>query len=130
MTRNGDRDDEIIYDGHMMNDETHKGWGYDPTDQTSFPYQANDPPFSAADLVPDPVSLEAAMNGTLQGLNEFLVFLTNDAWMDGANGYAVWDMALRLFRAMTNDPQNAYEGIAYPDLLAVAIDTSILWAVG
>lgn len=114
----------------MINDETLKGWNYDPTDQTSFPYQKQDPPFSAADLIPDEVSLEAAMNGTLQPLNEFFVFLTNDSWMDGANGYAVMDMALRLFKAMVTDPQNAYADIAYPDLFAVAIDTSILWAVG
>lgn len=106
----------------MMNDEQHEGLGYDPNDQASFPYQSNNPPFSAADLVLDPSSLEAAPD------------LSIDAYLDAlptfssSSRYRSLDMGLRLFVKMTQDP--AFNDIAYPDLLAASLDTAFIWEFG
>jgi len=117
----------------MMNDDTTQGLGYDPCDQNSFPYQADDPPFSAERLRLEPSTLESI--DTLD-LDAFM-----EAWLNHATTainperaevgkYLIMDMALRLFRAMTNDPDNAYEGIDYPSLFAAAMDTSNIWYFG
>jgi hypothetical protein len=107
---------------------------YDPCDQNSVPYQADDPPFNADRLKLEP--------GTLDSIDTLDLDAFIEAWLkSGGNHkimpnhheemkFTVMDMALRLFRAMTNDPDNAYEGIDYPTLFAAALDTSNIWMYG
>lgn len=110
-----------------MNDEPMRGLNYDPCDQTSFPYQADDPPFNADRLVLDPSSLESAP--TLD-IFAYLTELVGSAFQrnDPTTPYRSLDMGLRLFVKLTQD--SAFEGIAYPDLLAAALDTAFIWEFG
>lgn len=99
--------------------------GYDPTDQTSFPYQKNDPPFSANDLALDPSSIDEAPD---LDLNYFFTRLTMEPYFNGAPGYRTMDMALRLFHKVAGDP--AYADISFCDLFAACLDTAFIWEVG
>lgn len=100
---------------------------YDPCDQASFPYQADDPPFDASRLVLEPSSLESAP--TL----DIFAYLTelvgpNIQSNDPTTPYRCLDMGLRLFKKLTED--SAFNDIAYPDLLAAAMDTAFIWEFG
>lgn len=111
----------------MMNDNNTGGLGYDPSDQASFPYQKQDPPFGADDLKLDPVSLDSAPD--LDVFN-FLVALVNPEAQkyDPTSPYRMLDMGLRLFVKLTRDP--AFNDLAYPDLFAAALDTAFIWEDG
>lgn len=111
----------------MMNDHTTRGLGYDPCDQTSFPYQADDPPFNYDSLMLDPISLEAAPE--LQVM-EYLTEIVGPNFQsrDPNSAYRTLDMALRLFVKLTKD--SAFEGIDYPSLLAASLDTAFIWELG
>jgi len=101
--------------------------GYDPNDQSSFPYQADDPPFNADRLVLDPYSLESAPD---LDIFSYLSQLVNPEFQrhDATTPYRTLDMGLRLFVQLTKDP--AFNEIAYPDLLAAALDTAFIWEFG
>jgi hypothetical protein len=107
----------------MMNEETKGALGYDPCDQNSFPYQADDPPFGPHRLViEDPA--RAAQVDYLEPLHT----LSCTYGDDGPSEYRTLDMALRCFAAVIKD--SAFAEIPYPDLFAACLDQALVWERG
>lgn len=100
--------------------------GYDPCDQNSFPYQADDPPFGPHRLTLEDVTPERAAH--LDAIYE--VAMTIDYDDDGPSNYRMLDMALRLFNALVHDEQNAYADIAFPDLFGACCRQAQIWERG
>lgn len=109
-----------------MND-TDRGVGYDPSDQTRFPYQKQDPPFSDADLVFDHVVIDDAPN---LELHNFVFALYCKGRSNHASQYRTVDMALRLFVKSINRDDHAYADIAYADLFTACLDQASIWEDG
>jgi hypothetical protein len=98
--------------------------GYDPTDQSSFPYQADDPPFGTHRLHLEDLTLEVAPDlDIMETIHEMTQY--DD---DGDSNYRMLDMALRLFHNLAAD--SAYEGIAHPELFAACCYQALIWERG
>ena len=107
-----------------MNDRAEK-LGYDPSDPSSFPYQADDPPFNTHRLV-----LEDPERAARVDPMETLWSLACTYGDDGPSEYRTLDMACRLFAALVKDTDNPYDGIPMADLFAAALDQALVWERG
>ena len=106
----------------MMN---HDQLGYDPRDQNSFPYQADDPPFNWARL--------RFADVTPTGEHDLFELLAelNTYDDDGPSEYRTVDMALRLFtKAILGFTDHTLTGISYPDLFAACLKQALIWENG
>jgi hypothetical protein len=139
----------MIYNGYMMNDQTPNDWqppqgapvtilggsgpftntwGYDPCDYASWPYSWDGPD----DMQFEPLTLERAAD-----LDLFeLIAEVNRYDDDGPSEHRTFDMALRFFLHITNDP--TYNGafdprrcdLSHSDIFAACLDTALIWERG
>lgn len=93
--------------------------GYDPCDQDSFPYQADDPPFDRRRLRfedVDPRFVDPLFDPTTE-----------------ADDYRPVDMALKLFAKITQGllhPAYEYRDIPLPQLFAACLTQARIWEDG
>lgn len=98
--------------------------GYDPCDLYSFPYQEQDPPFDATSLQLEDLE-RAACTDPLEAITTLLSY--DD---DGPSTYRTLDMALRLFVKLVGSHDNAFDGVAFPDIFGAALDQALIWEHG
>ena len=107
----------------MMN---HDALGYNPRDQHSFPYQADDPPFNWNRLRFEDVSPTGEHD-----IEDLLVELVTQDMAPEGGPYRTIDMALRLFtKAILGFTDHTLTWIPYPDIFAACLKQALIWENG